>query len=205
MSNTAHPTPSREPPSRAPLTLDDLLTLGAPALRAIMDAARPLDLDDLAGRVYLGVDLSLPKPLTLLWKTFRKTFYRDPTTGAVRGWNVRMEQTGVGGARVPKRGRDGAPITFGHYVVRDGATLRWPSGYQCAHYLDYGVAGNARTDPARFACTPLVAVNEGSSALLLGWEIMRVGPRLMPLPLYWALQADGPLDGVVEPPRRPQV
>ncbi len=39
--------------------------------------------------------------------------------------------------------------------------------------------------------------------LLLGWEVFRVGPALLPLPLYYALRLDGPLEHIVPPPRSP--
>jgi hypothetical protein len=185
-------------------TLDDLVAMDADALQGVMDRGHPLDLDALANTQYLGVDLSLPTVLgRLLWKTFRKTFARDVATGELRGWNVRMEQTGVTGPRIAKTDRRGRPRTFGHYVVRDGREVEWPGGYRCAHYLDYGRAGNTAMDLARFGCTPLVAVNAGSSELLLGWEIVRVGPKLLPLKLFWALQKDGPLEQVATPPRAP--
>lgn len=184
------------------LSLEDLLAMDGASLAGVMRRGRPLDLDALAERQYLGVDLSLPPVLNrLLWKTFRKTFHRDTRTGALRGWNVRMEQTGVRGPARPLLDRRGRARTFGHYVVRDASVIRWPDGLRPAHYLDYGRAGNLRRDPAALGATPLVAVNEGSMALLLGWEVLRVAGRLVPLPDYWALELQGPLEEVVDPPR----
>ena len=180
------------------ITLDDLQRMGSRELRAIMDRAHPLDLDALADTTYQGVDLSLPGWATrLLWKTFRKTFHRDPRTGALRGWNVRMEQHGVDGARVPMT-KGGRAWTFGHYEVRPADGLRFPRGWHGAHYLDYGVVGNP--GPERFAWAPLVAVNEGDSSLLLGWEVVKLGGLLVPLPDDWALRREGPLDEVVPRP-----
>lgn len=69
--------------------------------------------------------------------------------------------------------------------------------------LDYQVAGNAPWDLARFGYCPLVAVNPGSAELLLGWEVFRVGGVLLPLPDYWLLVREGPLDTVLPPPRGP--
>jgi len=184
------------------LTLDDLRALDVAALRRVMDAGHPLEPDVLAGRQYLGVDLSLPGwARRILWLTFRKTFVRDEADGGVRGWNVRMEQHGVDGPRVPLRARDGRPRTFGHYRLRSAAGTRFPRGWSGTHVLDYTTAGNLWGDFARLAYTPLVAVNEGSQDLLLGWEVLRLGGRLVPLPLYWALRHDGPVEDVVPPPR----
>jgi len=184
------------------LTLEDLLNMDREALAKVMRRGHALDLDALAGTQYLGADLSLPGFMNrVLWKTFRKTFHRDAATDELRGWNVRMEQTGVRGPVRPMLDKRGAAKTFGHYVVRDASSIRWPHGLSPAHYLDYGHAGNLRRDPAALGATPLVAVNAGSMDLLLGWEVVRVAGRLVPLPDYWALERQGPLDEVVSPPR----
>lgn len=187
----------------APLSLANLMDMNSEALHRVLLAGHPLDPGALAGREYLGVDLSLPGwGRKLLWHTFRKTFVKDSRTGEVRGWNVRMEQHGVDGPRTPLVDRRGEPVTFGHYIVRSAAGIDFPGGYRGGHFLDYGSAGNALLDPARLGYTPLVAVNEGSQDLLLGWEIFRVGPRFLPMPLYWALRHEGPLSAIVRPPRR---
>lgn len=196
-------TDQRTSASRDRLTLDALMAMDARALHAVMMRGHPLEPEVLAGRMYVGVDLSLPGwGRKLLWHTFRKTFVRDDE-GEVRGWNVRMEQHGVDGPRVPLRDRRGEPITFGHYRVRSALGIRFPRGWSGAHFLDYGSAGNRFSDPARLGYTPLVAVNEGDQDLLLGWEIFKLGPAFLPMPLYWALRYEGPLDVVVAPPRRP--
>ncbi len=184
------------------LTLSDLMAMDRHALRRVLERGHPLDPGALAGRMYLGVDLSLPGfARKLLWHTFRKTFHRDEATGEVRGWNVKMKQQGVDGPREPLTDRRGRPITFGHYRVRTTECACFPKGWHGTHYLDYGAGRNRFSDPARFGHTPLVAVNEGSQQLLLGWEVFKVGPLMLPFPLYWALRDEGPLDAVVPPPR----
>jgi hypothetical protein len=188
---------------RPALTLDDLMAMDAKALHQVILNGHPLDPDQLAGRQFLGVDLSMPGWMRkVLWHTFRKTFVKDELTGEVRGWNVRMEQHGVYGPRVPLKGRDGQPVTFGHYRIRSAAGIDFPGGYRGAHFLHYGVAGNPFYDPAALGFTPLVAVNAGSQELLLGWEVFKLGPKFLPLPLYWALKDEGPLDRVIPPPDR---
>lgn len=183
------------------LTLDDLNRMGSRELHDVMLRGHPLDHGALADTQYLGVDLSLPAlGRTLLWHTFRKTFHRDPATGALRGWNVRMEQTGIDGPARPMNDRRQHPITFGHYRVRT-PERRFPRGWSGSDFLDYTTAGNRWLDPARVGYAPLVAVNEGSSELLLGWEVVKLGPVAVPLPLYWALRLQGPLDEVVPVPR----
>ena len=187
----------------SPLSLADLMAMDAHALHDVLCRGHALDPERLAERQFLGVDLSLPGwARKLLWHTFRKTFTRDEAAGDVRGWNVRMEQHGVDGPRIPMTDRRGVPVTFGHYRVRAAAGVAFPRGWSGAHFLDYGSAGNTFLDLARLGRTPLVAVNAGSQELLLGWEVMRLGPAWLPLPLYWALRDEGPLDRVVPPPKR---
>jgi hypothetical protein len=200
---TANPETEAKIERGAPLTLEDLMSMNGPELLAVMRRGLPLEPDVLAGRQYLGVDLSLPGwARKILWHTFRKTFVKDEKAGDVRGWNVRMKQTGIDAPQVPMTGRDGRPKTFGHYRIRSAVGLRFPKGWTGPNYLDYTIAGNPPYDPAGYGYTPLIAVNPGSQDLLLGWEIFKIGPAFLPLPLFWALRYDGPLEEVVDPPRR---
>lgn len=178
-----------------PLSFQDLLQMDGRALHEIIDRGHPLDPAAIAGHQYQGVDLSLPPIVNrLLWKTFRKCFLADPDTGVVRGWNVRMEQHGVDGPAIPMRTRDGQPRTFAHYELRSAAGLRFPRGWRGGHYLDYGVPGNPFGENLGY--TPLVAVNEGEMDLLLGWEVFKLGSVFLPLPDYWLLRREGPLEHI---------
>ncbi|MCE7888359.1 MAG: hypothetical protein KJ015_05035 [Myxococcales bacterium] len=176
-------------------TLEDLLSMSNAERFAIVERALPLDLEALADTTYTGVDLSMPALFhRLFWKSFRKTFHRDPVSGRLRGWNVKVEQTGWGSAPAPKRDRAGKPLTFGHYEVRSATGLRFPRGWKGEHYLDYRDAGNRFGDfPARTGYCPLVSVNPGRSDLLLGWEVFNLGGLLVPLNDFWALVREGPL------------
>ncbi len=193
------------------LTLDDLMGMKSKALRAVMDAGHPLDESVLADSQYLGVDLSLPGFMRkILWHTFRKCFHRDPESNVLRGWNVKMEQHGIDGPAVPLTDRKERQVTFGHYHVKSAENVKFPKGWKGPNFLDYTAAGNKFLDMARLGYTPLIAVNEGSSELLLGWEIFKLGPLFLPLPLFWALRRQGPLEVVVPVPKpksvpRPQL
>jgi hypothetical protein len=187
-----------------PITFDDLLGMSGTQLQAIIDAAHPIDEAFLDGKQYTGSDLSLPKiGHKLLWETFRKTFVRDPDHGDLRGWNVRMEQRGIHGAQAPKRTKAGEPRTFAHYRVRSAEGIAWPKGWRGRQFLDYSIAGNPF--PENLAYTPIVAVNEGRSDLILGWEIFKVGGRLVDSHLYWAIEAYGPLDHDAQPKKPPRL
>ena len=58
-----------------PIRLDDMLSMKATDLHAIVQAAAPLDLAALEGTTYTGIDLSMPEWFhKLMWRSFRKTF-----------------------------------------------------------------------------------------------------------------------------------
>ncbi len=209
MQGPSHAAPSASPAAAAQASQADaaraariaaLVAADARTLHEIVQTAAPLDLDALADTSYTGIDLSLPAWMhALLWRTFRKTFHRDPVTDVLRGWNVKVEQTGWASPPAPRRDGAGAQLAFGHYEVRSARGLRFPRGWQGSHYLEYRYAGNHLWDwPARAGRCPLVAVEAGSMELLLGWEIFRVGPTDalafdVPLPDYWLLVREGPL------------
>ncbi len=185
-----------------PKTLDDLLAMDSRALHEVMLAGHPIDREALANTQYFGADLSLPGwARKLLWQTFRKTFHLDPETGVLRGWNCKLEQTGFEGPGVPKRDRTGRAITFGHFELKDASGIGFPRGWAGTDFLDYGGAGNPFFDVARLGYTPIVAVNAGASDLLLGWEVFKLGPLFLPMPLYWALRYEGELEEVLARPR----
>lgn len=184
------------------ISRDDLLAMSNRDLAEVVRTANPIPTKELDDTQYLGVDISLPGFVhKLLWTTFRKTFHRDPATGVLRGWNVRLQQRGLAGPQEPIRGRDGEALTFGHYHLLPAAGKRFPGGWTGADYLDYGVAGNLPWDLGRLGYCPLVAVNPGSAELLLGWEVFKVGGVFLPLPDYWLLEREGPLTQVIKPPR----
>ncbi len=180
---------------------DDLLAMSQAELWDVMCRAYAVDPGGVAGHKYIGIDLSLPAFVNkILWKTFRKTFYKDPETGVVRGWNVRMQQTGWDAPQEPMLDRSGQQKSFGHYHLSDATGIKFPRGWTGPSFLDYGAGQNKWWDLARFGYTPLVAVNDGDMSLLLGWEVMKVGPVWLPMSDYWLLVEDGPLDRVVPPP-----
>ncbi len=188
------------------ITLDDMLEMNGSDLFEIVRRGHPLDTDALADTTYTGIDLSLPDFMhRLLWKSFRKTFHRDPVSGALRGWNVKVEQEGWDTPPRPLRDKKGEPLTFGHYEVRSAAGVTFPKGWSGGHYLDYRVAGNRFFDvPARLGFCPLVSVNEGDSELLLGWEVFKAGGLLVPIPDFWVLKREGPLAADAIKPRPDQ-
>lgn len=179
------------------ITFQEMLQMNKQEVKEVFLQGHAIPKGELHNSQYLGVDLSLPPWVNkLLWKTFRKTFYQDPETGVLRGWNVKLEQTGYDFPTTPKRNSQGEELAFGHYYLCDAAGKQFPQGWQGADYLDYGVAGNAALDPAGLGYCPLVAVNPGSDDMLLGWEVFKLGSLFIPLNDYWLLKKEGPLTKV---------
>lgn len=182
------------------IEFEELLRMSNAEVKRVFLQGHPIPVNDLHNTQYLGVDLSLPSWVNkILWKTFRKTFYKDPATGILRGWNVKLEQTGYDFPTQSKRNDKGEELAFGHYHLCSAVGKSFPQGWQGTDYLDYGVAGNAALDPARLGYCPLVAVNEGSDELLLGWEVFKIGNIFLPLNDYWLLKKEGALQ-VIQPP-----
>lgn len=176
----------------------DFLSLSRDALRSMLEGGHAIDPRALDDSEYRGVSLGLPSPLVkLTWLTFRKTFHRDRSSGALRGWNVRMQQTGLEGAREPMRDRDGTPRCFGFYGVRAGSEYpNMPVAAQHGLVIDYSLGDNPRLDPVRRGRDPLVALERGSVERLLGWTYLDLGVGRVGTPSYFLLEREGPLSYV---------
>lgn len=172
----------------------DLLALDGRALAELLAMGHAIDPEALAGAEYEGIALGLPRWVErLAWKTFKKTFHRDPETGALRGWNVRIEQRGVDGPYEPIR-RRGAPLCFGPYEVvpLDG---RSPRPVRAGLLIDYA-RGKTGLDPMRLVRDPLVALRADDASLLLGWSYVDLGLTRLSTPSYFALRRAGPISHV---------
>src|SRR5215831_16064739 len=98
-------------------------------LRRRIVTGHPVDPAALEGWAYRGVSLGLPRFVeALTWKTFQKTFWRDPQTGRLLGWNVRLEQDGIDAPSRPKR-KNGRPVTVWHYEVVSPAGVPAPDDF----------------------------------------------------------------------------
>lgn len=171
------------------LVATDFLQMSQRELRERLRHGHPIDPTTLDDTEYRGLSLGLPSfVVKLTWLTFRKTFHRDPKTGKLRGWNVRMKQTGLDGPREPMT-VDGSPKCFGFYDVIDGRGHAMPIPCQQGLLIDYGRSGTR---------DPLVAVNEGSSELLLGWTYLDLGVARIGTPSFFVLEREGPLSFVAK-------
>ena len=181
-------------------SVDALRAMSPRELRKLLAQGHPLDPSSLDNTQYRGVSLGIPGWVEkLAWTTFMKTFHRDPETGALRGWNIRLEQTGLNGPVEPMRNGAGAPTTFGHFEVVDADPDTMPRGSAGGLLIHYGLGGNARLDIMRCVRDPLVALEPGSNARLLGASYLDLGFQIM-TPSYFLLERSGPLEHVVAPP-----
>ncbi len=173
------------------MTRDELLALDGAGLAAAMARGHRIDERALDDSQYRGISLGLPRAVeALTWKTFRKTFHRDPATGRLRGWNVRLEQTGLDGPARPLR-------AFGHYAV--GALGRTPRPCGPGLVIDYSLGSRGPLGRVR---DPIVALDEGSVERLLGWSFVDLGRLQLPTPSYFLLVREGPLEEIVAAPGR---
>lgn len=171
----------------------DALTLKKQDLKQLLVQGHPIEMDALAGYVYKGTSLGMPGWVDkIAWKTFAKTFYKDPQSGELRGWNIKLKQ-GTGDALVPLTSR-GKPKTFGHYKVRLGKDYKMPLPCQHGLMLDYGLGKNPRLDPARFIRDPLLSIQPGNADFLIGWSYVDIRGKLLGTPSFFVLERHSPID-----------
>lgn len=162
-----------------------LLSASRRDLYHVLATGHPIAEGSLDDTEYRGISVGLPRwAERFSWKTFRKTFHRDPKTGRLRGWNVRMEQTGIEGPSVHKN-RNGAPWVWGHYSVERSGD---------ATMINYGVPENSFL--LRRMRDPIVALEAGSSDALLGVSYLDFGWFRVLTPTYFVLLREGPLSYV---------
>ncbi len=149
----------------------------------------------LEGWTYRGTSLGLSRFVErLTWKTFQKTFYREPTSGRLLGWNVRLEQDGIDAPSRP-RTRAGRPVTQWNYEVVPAQGAPMPRGFDRGLLIDYGRAPNP-FGPVRLTKDPLVALVPGSADELLGVSYLVVGGLCIETPTYFTLEREAPIDFV---------
>lgn len=176
-------------------TAKDFLDMNRRDLAHALVSGHPIDPAALDDTQYRGISLGLPRFIERLsWKTFRKVFHRDPATGSLRGWNVRLQQHGLDAPSVPML-RRGRPFTFGHFQVISPEGRPMPLGDYRGLLIDYGLAPHAPFDVTRFLRDPIVALNPGSVDLLLGFSYLEIGPWRFATRSFFTLELEGPLEG----------
>ncbi len=165
-------------------------------LRTRIVEGHPVDPASLEGWVFRGTALGLPRFVEkLTWKTFQKTFYRDPASGRLLGWNVRLHQHGIDAPSRPILKR-GEPHTAWHYEVVAPSGVPMPRGFDRGLIIDYARGHNPFYETIRFAKDPLVAVEQGNPDLLLGVSYVALGPWCVETPTYFLLERERRIDHV---------
>ena len=139
----------------------------------------PCTPEELAGFVYEGISLGLPRwAERLSWKKFQKAFVMEPEASYVRGWNIRTVDDGL---ENPWRDQcvDGVPNTFGHFIAEQMETG------VCLDYSRQGLLGNGVLNGLR---DPLVALQAGDPTLILGRSTLSVFGKRWGTPSYFLLR-----------------
>lgn len=183
------------PPFGTPLAAK-LQTSSNRELRRRLLAGHPVDPSAIEGWAYRGTSIGLPGFIECLtWKTFQKTFWRDPLTGRLLGWNVRLEQDGPAhpaGAPSRPRMKGDRPLCCWHYEVIEPRGVAMPAGFDRGLIIDYG-RGHAPTLDMRFIKDPLVAVEPGNNDLLLGVSYAVVLGACIVTPTWFTLEREHPV------------
>ncbi len=176
--------------------VDQIRKASTHELRERIAGGHPVAPGAIEGWAYRGTALGLPRVVEkLTWKTFQKTFWRDPSTGRLLGWNVRLHQDGPDAPSRPKLKR-GLPHTVWHYEVVPAAGVPMPPGFDRGLVIDYGRGNNPPWDTIRFARDPLVAVERDNPDLLLGVSYVSLGGRCLETPTYFLLEREHRIDYV---------
>lgn len=173
----------------------ELRTASTRTLRERIVHGYPVDPREIEGWVYRGTALGMPSVIErLTWKTFQKTFYRDPATQRLLGWNVRLEQDGIDAPSRPKT-RRGRPVTEWHYEVIEPAGVPTPNGFDRGLVIDYSRGPNP-PGVMQIIKDPLVALAPGSADELIGVSYAVIGGRCVETPTYFTLEREARIDHV---------
>lgn len=180
------------------MEISDLRHMSARELRDVFRAGTPFSLERLVDAEYIGVSLGLP-PIAekVSWTTFMKAFYRDGDI--LRGWNVRLEQTGIGGEVRAMMAR-GKIKSFGHFAVRDLTDAEAPLHAPATVLLDY--KAYRQPPPIGWMRDPLVSLDDGVGDRLLGYSYAAVAGTDLATPSFFVLERYGDLRAIAAAPRR---
>ncbi len=182
---------------RAMTSARELRTASRSTLRNCIVHGHPVDPRELEGWSYRGTSLGLPGLIErLTWKTFQKTFYREPSSGRLLGWNVRLEQDGIDAPSRPKT-RRGRPVTEWYYEVIEPGGVPLPDGFDRGLLIDYS-RGQNPAGIVRLVKDPLVALEAGDGGQLLGVSYLVLGQRCVQTPTYFTLEREQRIEYVPE-------
>jgi len=167
-------------------------------LRRLLAEGHRVDPAALEGWAYRGTVLGLPRLLErATWQTFQKTFYRQPETRRLVGWNVRLHQDGPGAPSRPLT-TNGVPVTTWPYEVVEPTGASLAPAFDRGLVIDYGPFAGA-VDPMRLVKDPLVALEPGNADTLLGVSLVSLNGTWLETPTYFVLEREHPVTFVPPP------
>jgi hypothetical protein len=150
--------------------------------RELLRRGEPVSPRTLEGLAFRGEALDLhPAVERLTWRWFQKVFWREPGTGLLLGWNVRLHQDGPDAPSRPLE-RGGEPDCRWFFEV---SPTRGLGGLDTV-MVDYA-RRSGRWDPMRWIKDPLVHVTPD---LLLGVSWLVVRGRVLPTPTWFTLRPE---------------
>lgn len=181
------------------VTREILLGLDLKQLKRLMENGHPIDPTKLDNTQYNGISLGLPHWVEqLTWKKFKKVFHRDPATGWLRGWNVKVKQNGLDEPweEVTEHGK---PVAYGFYRVEPAEGHAMPLRARQGLMINYGEGGNPALSPLSALRDPVVALEKDNVTRLLGMSYLDLGLFQAPTPSYFLLERGDPLEVVARP------
>ncbi len=182
------------------ITYDQLRAMSNDELDEVMENGHPVDPKDIEGFEFKGTNVGVPKLLEMFAQKFKKCFYRDPITGELRGWNLKIEQDkNLDGSWTPTSD-DIRKTAHGFYKVYPAVDDETFNHYSQALLINYGEGDNPALDVTALLRDYIVCVNEGDETLLLGKAYLDFGLFNLPSQGFFILVKDCPLSDVANPP-----
>lgn len=166
-------------------------------LRQRIVTGHPVDPAAIEGWAYRGTNLAPKLIRQLSWTHFQKTFHRDPGSGRLLGWNVRLEQDGLDAPSRPKL-RNGKPRTVWYYEVVAPGEVPKPEGFDRGLIIDYSRGRNPWFSPVNLGKDPLVSLSPDGADELLGVTYEVIFGACIVTPTYFTLEREHPIDYVPE-------
>lgn len=198
------PRPKASKPAAAPkkpeITYDQLCNMSNDELAEVMENGFSIDPQEIEGYEFKGTNVGVPEVFKALFQKFKKCFYRDPITGELRGWNLKIKQDKDLSGPWETTSDDIRKTAHGFYKVYPASDDPTFNHFSQALLINYGEGDNPALDVTALLRDYVVCVNEGSTDLILGTAYLDFGLFNVPFQGYFVLVKDCPLSDVATPP-----
>ena len=182
------------------ITFEELREMSNDQLDELMENGHPVDPKEIEGFEFKGLNVGVPELLKMFAQKFKKCFYRDPITGELRGWNLKIKQDRELDGPWETTSDDIRKTAHGFYKVYPAADDDTFNHYSQALLINYGEGDNPALDVTSLLRDYMVCVNEGDTSLLLGKAYLDFGLFNLPSQGFFILDKDCPLSDVATPP-----